>query len=310
MTYRDEFDEPPRGGSGFLANIGPKAAFFIVLIALSFMVGVVWKLYVGASDSTPQSVPIVRADAEPFKVVPDEPGGMEIRHKDSTIFSTLNSKDDEDSKVENLLAEDDDEEPMPRSQLFAGLNTEKNPDVETSNDPTPLDKPVGNEAQQVNEEEAEPAPEPVVKKPEEPLFKVEEEIAEVAPPKKVEPAVEKVKTEPAPQPAAKPTLKPEPTIEPSSGPKAEAVKAPSGSGDYVIQLASIKDESRAETEWKKLQQKYGQLNGYSYRVEQADLGERGTFYRIQAGPLAKDEANAICSSIKRVTPSGCLVKRK
>lgn len=302
MTYRDEFDEPPRGGPGFLSSIGPKAAFFIVLIALSFMIGVVWKLYVGASSNSEQAVPIVRADSDPFKVVPDEPGGMEIRHKDSTIFSSLKAKDD-DSKVENLLASEDDEEPMPRSQLFAGLNTEKNPDIETSGEPTPLDKPAKGNTQQVTEEE----PEPVVKKPAEPVFKVVEEA-----PKKVEPIIAEVKPEPVPvaKVEPKPEPKPVPRIEPSSGPKAEPVKAPPASGDYYIQLASVKDKARTGAEWKKLQQKYGQLSGYSYRVETAELGDRGTFYRIQAGPVSKDEAVAVCTSIKRVTPGGCLVKKK
>ena len=87
-------------------------------------------------------------------------------------------------------------------------------------------------------------------------------------------------------------------------------KPVTSSGDYFIQLASIKYKSRAEAEWTKLQQKYGQLSGYGHRVESADLGERGMYYRIQAGPMAKDEASSVCDSIKRITPGGCLVKKR
>lgn len=139
MNYHNEFEELPRGG--FLANIGPKAAFFILLIALSFMVGVVWKLYSGAGSNAPQNVPIVRADSDPFKVIPDDPGGMEIRHKDSTLFSAIKKEREENPRIENLLADDENEEPMPRSQLFAGLNTDANPDVARDDAPTPLDQP-------------------------------------------------------------------------------------------------------------------------------------------------------------------------
>jgi hypothetical protein len=90
------------------------------------MIGVVWKLYVGGDNSTlpSENVPIIRADKEPYKVQPDDPGGMQMPNKNSTIFSSLNSND-EDRGVENLLADNEEEDPVPRSQLFAGLNTER-----------------------------------------------------------------------------------------------------------------------------------------------------------------------------------------
>ena len=300
MTYRDEFDEPPRGGNGFLGRFGPKAAFFIVLIALSFMIGVVWKLYVGANDGMEQGVPIVRADSEPFKVVPEDPGGMEIPHKDSTIFSSLKGGE-EDNRVENLLADEDDEEPMPRSQLFAGLNTEKSPDLDYEAQPTPLDEPVSSDAQQVAKEMPE---EPKEEPEQESLAAVEPEPEPVAP-VKVEPVAE-------PEPEPEPVVKTEPKIEPAAAPKAEPVKqATTSSGGYYIQLASITDKSRAEAEWEKLTKKYAsQLSGYPHRVETADLGAKGTYYRIQAGPVSKDKAVETCEAIKKVTPGGCLVKKQ
>ncbi|MCI5060745.1 MAG: hypothetical protein MRY79_06715, partial [Alphaproteobacteria bacterium] len=124
MTYRDEFDDPPREG-GFLGNIGPRAVFFILLIALSFMVGVVWKLYLskGAQQSAGEMIPVIRADKKDFKAVPQDPGGMEIAHRDSTIFDVFKGeKKQEKVRIENLFAEDENEEPLPRSQLFSGLN--------------------------------------------------------------------------------------------------------------------------------------------------------------------------------------------
>ena len=316
MTYRDEFDEPPRGGNSFLGRFGPKAAFFVVLIALSFMIGVVWKLYVGANSGNEQGVPIVRADADPFKVTPEDPGGMDIPHKDSTIFSSLKGGE-EDSRVENLLAEEDGEEPMPRSQLFAGLNTEKSPDLDVDAQPTPLDKPVSSNAQQVSKETVE---EP---KKEEAVEVAEVTETETVIPEKVEPVAE-VKPEPAPEPLvkietkpepvvkpAKVEPKPEPKVEPAAGPKAEPVKqATSSGGGYYVQLASITDKSRADSEWNKLTKKYSsQLSGYPYRIETATL-EKGTFHRIQAGPVSKDKAVATCEAIKKVSPGGCLVKKQ
>ena len=146
MTNHDEFDDPK---GDFLGSVGPKAAFFIVLIALSFMIGVVWKLYVGGGNQGNENVPIVRVDTEPYKVEPEEAGGMEMPHKDSTIFSSLNSDRDEDDGIENLLADEDDEEPMPRSQLFAGLNTERNPDLHAEAQETPLDQPLTEDEERI-----------------------------------------------------------------------------------------------------------------------------------------------------------------
>ncbi|MCI5061141.1 MAG: SPOR domain-containing protein, partial [Alphaproteobacteria bacterium] len=134
-----------------------------------------------------------------------------------------------------------------------------------------------------------PVPEPVQKEVEEPV-QLETPKVESA----VEPKIEV-------KPQQKPEQKPAPVTQ---------APAPVASGSYYIQLASVKSADGAEIEWKKLQKKYtGPLAGLSHRVQKAELGEKGTFYRIQAGPVAKDQASRICSEIKKITPGGCLVKK-
>lgn len=317
MTYRNEFDDAPRGG--FLANIGPKAAFFIVLIALSFMVGAVWKLYTGTGSGDVNNIPIVRADNDPFKVKPDDPGGMEVRHKDSTLFGSMKKKDGNDAqRIENLLAEDENEEPMPRSQLFAGLNTEEAPDLERSDSPTPLDQPVS---------EAPPSVPGIVQPFEEKLAppeSVAEPVVEVAPevtpeitpepaPVKVTP---KVEAKPAPKPVvvAKPKPAPKPIhkkapVEVRSDSVPVTTKPTNTVGGYYVQLASTKEKTKAEAEWKKLSGKYSVITGAPHRIETADLGAKGVYYRIQVGPMSRDEAQKKCAAIKKINPNGCLVKK-
>lgn len=292
MTYKNEFDDPSR--AGFLANIGPKAAFFIVLIALSFMVGVVWKLYSGASNKDAQNVPIVRADSEPLKITPDDPGGMEIRHKESTLFSAIKKeREEEGGQIENLLADDENEEPMPRSQLFAGLNTNE---IEGENAPTPLDQPLVSE-----EEIAEEVVEEVV----------EEKTPEISTPEPIEvpeKVPEKVEVKPEPVKQAAPSPAPAP-VEVRTESMPVVSKEESATGDYFIQLASTKDKASAESEWKKFTQKYSAISNLPYRIQTADLGEKGVFYRIQAGPISKESAVAKCVEIKKITPNGCLVTK-
>ena len=392
MNKRDEFDDPK--GNDLLGSIGPKAAFFIVLIALSFMIGVVWKLYVGGGSSDGQNVPIVRADTTPYKVEPDDPGGMEMPHKDSTIFSSLNSDPDADKGIENLLAEDEGEEPVPRSQLFAGLNTERNPDLHAEAQETPLDKPL-NEGDERIISQAKEAKAIVTNLVEDGADAisieggVEQAVAEKAieVPKKVEPissdATELVEKEVKSEELEQAEIKAEKEIEAQqqidaaeAKKKADAEKAIADKkekeslaaeaknkadaakviadqkakektavdakkkaddakvaavkkakekaaaakavvensvemvGDYYVQLASVQDSTRTESEWIKLKKKYGAaLLGYSYRVETANLA-KGTYYRIQAGPVSKAQANTTCNAIKRKSSNGCIVKKK
>lgn len=78
---------------------------------------------------------------------------------------------------------------------------------------------------------------------------------------------------------------------------------------YFVQLSSIRDQDNAGSEWQKLQASYPQLSGQGHRVQKAELGERGTFYRVQSGPLSKDDATKLCDSIKSQKPGACLVVR-
>jgi hypothetical protein len=45
------------------------------------------------------------------------------------------------------------------------------------------------------------------------------------------------------------------------------------------------------------------------RIQEADLGAKGTYYRAQGGPLSEDKAQAICKAITAKKPGGCLVVR-
>ncbi len=94
-------------------------------------------------------------------------------------------------------------------------------------------------------------------------------------------------------------------VEPAIGAGHSAVQITSGS--YFVQLASISDPARAGQEWAKMQAQYDVLAPSKFRVQEASLA-RGTFYRIQAGPMSKDSADQICDALKKAgKPGGCLV---
>ncbi len=100
------------------------------------------------------------------------------------------------------------------------------------------------------------------------------------------------------------------------GPPQAAVKKPkttvaapfTSDGGYSVQLAAVRDESAARGEWRRLRERHAELLGnLSLNVVRADLGPKGIFYRLRAGPLAdKATARALCQVLAK-KKVGCLV---
>ncbi len=90
----------------------------------------------------------------------------------------------------------------------------------------------------------------------------------------------------------------------ASGPaSAEAVQS-----GIRIQIASLPSEELAWSEWTRLSKQFGpQLSDLTAIVQAADLGDQGTFYRIQTGPFESvAAAEQRCSAMKEAGLS-CLV---
>ncbi len=81
-----------------------------------------------------------------------------------------------------------------------------------------------------------------------------------------------------------------------------------GSAGIRIQLASVPEATEATNEWKRLQHKYGTaLADLALTVETADLGTKGVYHRVQAGPFADTaSARAKCAELT-AAGAACLV---
>ncbi len=86
-----------------------------------------------------------------------------------------------------------------------------------------------------------------------------------------------------------------------------AVIAPALCG-YAIQLAALRSPDRAREHWRKLQKAHGDILGHlTHTVVTADLGNRGTFYRLRAGRLPdRAAAERLCAKLA-ARKVGCLV---
>jgi hypothetical protein len=108
---------------------------------------------------------------------------------------------------------------------------------------------------------------------------------------------------PTPPPNA-PTVTQAPNSPPpatESGPSiASLIEGMSGpTGGWRIQLASTKSEDVAKSTWAKLQAAHGDvLANLRMQPTKVDLGDKGVWYRVQAGPLDEKQAQTVCGTLK------------
>ena len=165
-----------------------------------------------------------------------------------------------------------------------------------------------------------PAPAPMAAKPVEKPAALAPKPTEVAkaPAKPMEkPAATAMKPAPTkPAPAeAKPAVSkaietaalPPPAVAPTASKPAEA--AASAGGAYVLQIGSYKSQADADAAWKTFSSKHPMAGGYSENVRKADLGDKGTWYRLRMGSFAdKAAATAFCEKLKS-DGGNCLVAK-
>ena len=114
---------------------------------------------------------------------------------------------------------------------------------------------------------------------------------------------------------AQPNMMPVPSLQqPAAEPQQMATAAPTAAApadgsSYVVQLGSTKSQTDALANFADAQQKYPSLLGnYQPLVRKTDLGPKGTWYRLQVGPLAdKDAAYRLCGQLKSKGHGDCLV---
>ena len=229
--------------------------------------------------STPgDEVPFIRAAEGPTKERPKVPGGLDVPNRDKLVYDRLEAGAPAESpRAETLL-------PRPEVPL-----------------PPPTAIPT-------------PAPPVTVTRP-----PVEVEDSSPPVPKTETPTPEEVIAASRPTPAPKPPVVKAPVAEPGTVAKVAVAKsAPSSSpkaakppsGGYRIQLAAVRSESAARSEWARLRGQHRELLGkLNLNVVRADLGKKGTFFRLRAGSLP-DQASArsLCEALTK-KKVGCLVVR-
>ena len=282
----------------------------LALLVLAMFAGVVWLAYSQGVARGRTETPVIAAASGPARVAPQNPGGARQPYQGFKIYEQPAPPDD-DTAASQLPAQ---------SPAAAPPAAAAAPPVKlAAAEPKPA-APVPAPAK-VEAAPAKPAPAPVTKPAPAPIVAAKPVVtAEAA-------------SKPASAPAAKPTVaaeKPQPAplmIGPATAPPralgtaAPAPKpvaatpapkpvaaTPAASGSYVLQIGAYKSQADADTAWKTYKAKHAALlSGYNSDVQQADLGDKGTWYRLRiAGFADKDIASALCDRLK-ADGGGCFL---
>ncbi len=299
-----DMDYAPGGSGDLAARFGERRSVMTLLSALVILVvvaGVVWYLVLGpapgsrAPDETQAagdpsvmavpaapSLPVVFADTEPYKVRPDDPGGLKVQNTGMRVYDRLGdgAAEDDGPAVEQLL-------PRPSAPVTPPAPPPAAPEppprvavAATSAEPGPAPTPA-------------PAPDPTS-----------------APAPDTGSATAAPVAEPDPLDANAPATTPSEPATTAPTPPPENVTVTALRGPQV-QLAAFRERRAAEATWDRLAEAHPDLLGrLPHAVVFADLGDLGRFYRLRAGPLASGEAaEQLCRSLKQRDVE-CLVVRE
>ncbi len=89
---------------------------------------------------------------------------------------------------------------------------------------------------------------------------------------------------------------------PPSGSRAPTIESrPKAASAWRIQIAAVASAKAAKKEWQRIASANDDLlSRLKLDILRADLGARGVFYRVQAGPLASEaEARDVCAALLR-----------
>jgi len=83
------------------------------------------------------------------------------------------------------------------------------------------------------------------------------------------------------------------------------------SGSHLVQVGAFRSENEANGVWTRMQAKLGSYtDGKATDIEVADLGDKGTYYRLRIGPfLTSDAAKTYCEGLKQ-RGQDCLIRAK
>jgi cell division septation protein DedD len=305
----DRIYAPPLRRDRAFATVDPHAGdprrgpmlLGVAVSVLLALIGVIWSTYhQGVREGGRDAPPRIAALREPYKVAPEDPGGVATEHLGVRVFDVLEDRRHEPASesydpalVEPELAENDHPpEAIAEWEVVephgAGAGEPEAPA------PAPRLKP--------------PVPEPEVEggrvlgprtladaaDPSRRYFALREPITPAEPDAGAAEAAQAARPSPA-EVAAEASPEPAPPAAPAVPPPVE-----NAIGSFHVQLASFRSSTAAQAGWDQFRDAFEDLlPGYAPDVARADLGDRGVHYRLRVGVFTnRAAASSFCDEVK------------
>ncbi len=247
----------------------------------------------------PQSagVPVIKADDRPIKTKPEDRGGMDVPNQDKLVYERMGAQSDAAPQTERLLPPPEQPQEPPPSPRKPSIK----PAFPTppAKDPAAKDAGAGKPAAG-DPPPAEPASPPAVALPAAPA-----QPAALSPAKPTSHPPAAVKTAAATAHPAAPAA--------VAAAKATATPAPpaaAAGGIWLVQLGALKTEGEARSEWNRVKTANKEVLGdFGSDIVRVDLGEKGIFWRLRAGPMNEGQARSICANLAKRS-QGCIIAKK
>lgn len=254
------FDDDYRGfepGEGEGAR-GPLILALAIGVILIFG-AVIWKTYKQGVRTADGALPVVFADASPYKRAPDDPGGAVAPDIERRVYDQI----DGSLRTEPVVLAGADPE---------GGNVQGGPPIELRpGQEEDIDEVTGNpraaDAQYEQLQNLDDVPD-----------------AEGA--------------RAGSRPAVASSVLDAPIQEPVR--PAASRFAFNSSGNYLVQIAALRSQEGADTAWTQtIADEPDMFRGAEKRVQRADLGAKGVFYRLRVGAFAeRAQASEFCDALK------------
>jgi cell division septation protein DedD len=266
------------------------APTLLVLAAIAGFATIVWYVYdAGQREAKLAAMPVIKADGGPTKVKPDDPGGMNVPNQDALVLNDSPANRGTGG-VERLLPPP--ETPLPRPAPPQGASS-----LPPAIGPTPTrqSSPSASAALPPATSLSDaPAPSAAPRAP------VDTRAASSS-------GSAASSSTPVPPPPSATQTASVPAVAAPAKPPVTVVKPAAGQGGYRIQLAAVKSEQAASSEWARIEKANPELAQLTMMPTRVDLGDKGIFYRIQAGPLADAAAaDHLCAQLKQRN-QGCII---
>lgn len=279
-------------------------------IALGGALAFAYKQSGGSMGETP----VVQADNSPVKEIPADAGGKEFPHKNKLIYDRLTNEDQ--AETENLVPRQEDVAvpALPPSTATGGL---PNPVASTDFMTPPTTQAAAVLADDASADGGPRKVKTMVVRPDGSVMPPPAEAAAPADAMAAAPAAAPAAM-PVPDAAAAMAAVPMPAAPAaaSAAPAAAAPEAPAATepapqqvaaatpaaapSKYAVQLGAQKSQTEALASFADIQQKNPTLlANYRPMVSKADLGAKGTLYRLRIGPIdGKTAADKLCGQLK------------